>query len=169
MQHPTISLPNLTPNTLALSSDKDEYELEAHGKPVIHPRHCFFLMELIEKQTTLDHNNLFVNPYLEGDPYEIISEEDLPFTRFKLPPEEEEIGSIRTSTYVYPNPSSIDIKFTFLNVISTSMGCGYSRPAPYHHYAQVRCLPLFLSTMGSCIHSFLIELKMVKTNRSRHT
>ena len=47
MQHltVTISLPNLTPNTLALSSDKDEYE--AHGsKPFIHPRRCFFLIEL---------------------------------------------------------------------------------------------------------------------------
>ena len=51
-----------------------------------------------EKQTALDHDNL--NPYLESDPDEIISEEDLPFTRFKLPPEEEEAGSIRTSTYV---------------------------------------------------------------------
>jgi hypothetical protein len=59
----------------------------------------------IEKQAILDHDNLFLNPYLEGDPDEIISEEDLPFTRFKLPPEEEEIGSIRTSTCV-PKPSS---------------------------------------------------------------
>ena len=60
----------------------------------------------IEKQTALDHDNLFINPYLEGDPDEIISEEDLPFTRFKLPPEEEEVGSIRTSTYVHTNASS---------------------------------------------------------------
>ncbi|GLB38437.1 putative SET domain containing protein [Lyophyllum shimeji] len=36
------------------------------------------------------------DPYLEGDPNEIISDEDLPFTRFKLPPEEEELDSIRT-------------------------------------------------------------------------
>ena len=51
-----------------------------------------------EIQTVPDHDNLIVNPYLEGDPDEIISEEDLPFTRFKLPLEEEEVGSIRTST-----------------------------------------------------------------------
>ena len=54
----------------------------------------------IENQTILDHDNLFVNPYLEGNPDEIMSEEDLPFTRFKLPPEEEEVESIRTSTYL---------------------------------------------------------------------
>ncbi|KAF8798761.1 cytidine deaminase-like protein [Phlegmacium glaucopus] len=43
------------------------------------------------------NDNLFLNPYLEGDPNEIVPEEDLPFTRFKLPPEEEEVGSIRTA------------------------------------------------------------------------
>jgi tRNA-specific adenosine deaminase 3 len=43
---------------------------------------------------------IFVNPYLEGDPDEIIPEEDLPFTRFQLPSEEEEVGSIRTGMYV---------------------------------------------------------------------
>ena len=87
------SLPSLT---LSLSSDEKPLFL-SHGA--------------IEKQTVLDHDNL--NPYLEGDPDEIISEEDLPFTRFKLPPEEE-VGSIRTSTYtkLSPNSSSIDIKFT---------------------------------------------------------
>ncbi|TFK40622.1 hypothetical protein BDQ12DRAFT_733838 [Crucibulum laeve] len=35
-------------------------------------------------------------PFLDGNPDEIIPDEDLPFTRFKLPPEEEEPGSIRT-------------------------------------------------------------------------
>ncbi|KAG5648305.1 hypothetical protein DXG03_004877 [Asterophora parasitica] len=35
-------------------------------------------------------------PYLDGDPSEIISDEDLPFTRFKLPPDEEDLASIRT-------------------------------------------------------------------------
>ncbi|KAF9046419.1 hypothetical protein BJ165DRAFT_1471541 [Panaeolus papilionaceus] len=37
-----------------------------------------------------------VNPYIEGDQEEVIPEEDLPFIRYKLPPEEEEPGSIRT-------------------------------------------------------------------------
>ena len=50
-------------------------------------------------------------------------------------------------------------------IISTSMGRGYSRPASNHHHAQVRCLPFPLHVL---LHSFLIELKMVKTNRSRH-
>ncbi|KAG6841972.1 hypothetical protein C0991_004463 [Blastosporella zonata] len=36
------------------------------------------------------------SPYGQGDPDEIISDEDLPFTRYKLPPEEEELDSIRT-------------------------------------------------------------------------
>jgi tRNA-specific adenosine deaminase 3 len=37
-------------------------------------------------------------PYLDGDPDEIIVEEELPFTKFKLPPEEEDIDTIRTGT-----------------------------------------------------------------------
>ncbi|KAF8349305.1 cytidine deaminase-like protein [Amanita rubescens] len=35
-------------------------------------------------------------PYLEGDPTDVIPDEQLPFTRFKLPPEEEDPDSIRT-------------------------------------------------------------------------
>ncbi|PPQ89643.1 hypothetical protein CVT25_013830 [Psilocybe cyanescens] len=42
-----------------------------------------------------DGSNI-MNPYVEGDPEEIIPEEDLPFIRFKLPPEEEEVHTIRT-------------------------------------------------------------------------
>jgi tRNA-specific adenosine deaminase 3 len=38
-------------------------------------------------------------PYLEGDPNDIIPDEQLPFTRFKLPPEEEDSDSIRTGNY----------------------------------------------------------------------
>lgn len=41
--------------------------------------------------------------YLNGDPDEIIVEEQLPFTRFKLPPEEEDFDTIRTGTLIcYP-------------------------------------------------------------------
>lgn len=36
------------------------------------------------------------NPYVEGDQEDIIAEDDLPFVRFKLPPEEEDADSIRT-------------------------------------------------------------------------
>ncbi|KAG6814268.1 hypothetical protein H0H92_015383 [Tricholoma furcatifolium] len=36
------------------------------------------------------------SPFTQGDPDEIISDESLPFTRYKLPPEEEELDSIRT-------------------------------------------------------------------------
>lgn len=95
MQLSLPSLTGLTRNTLALSSDKSQ--CEANGKLFIHLA-IPSSYRTTEKQTALDHDNL--NPYLEGDPDEIISEEDLPFTRFKLPPEEEEAGSIRTSTYV---------------------------------------------------------------------
>ena len=83
------------------------------------------------------NDNLFVNPYLEGNPDEIIPEEDLPFTRCKLPPEEEEVGSIRTGTH----PTRLDILFTVSDTISTSMGCRYSRPASYHDTSQVRICP----------------------------
>lgn len=37
-------------------------------------------------------------PLLDGDPDEVVSEEDLPFTRFKPPPEEETLEEVRTST-----------------------------------------------------------------------
>ena len=37
-------------------------------------------------------------PYLNGDPTDIIPDEQLPFTRFKLPPEEEDPDSIQTGT-----------------------------------------------------------------------
>ncbi|PPR05353.1 hypothetical protein CVT24_007967 [Panaeolus cyanescens] len=37
-----------------------------------------------------------VNPYLEGDQDEIIGEDELPFIRYKLPPEEEDPDSIKT-------------------------------------------------------------------------
>ena len=108
----------------------------------------FFSHGSIEKHIVLDHDDIFVNPYLEGDPDEIISEDDLPFTRFKLPPEEEEVGSIQTSTFVPKTyHHHLDIKFTLLNTISTSMGCGYSKPASYHRHAQVRCLRFPLPTM----------------------
>ncbi|KAG6884061.1 hypothetical protein C0992_007092 [Termitomyces sp. T32_za158] len=36
------------------------------------------------------------SPFEKGDPDEVIPEEELPFTRFKLPPEEEDLDSIRT-------------------------------------------------------------------------
>lgn len=37
-------------------------------------------------------------PFLDGDPHKIIADEDLPFTRFKIPPDEEEMDTIRTGT-----------------------------------------------------------------------
>ncbi|KAF5382635.1 hypothetical protein D9615_002940 [Tricholomella constricta] len=37
-----------------------------------------------------------LGPYLDGDPDEVIADEYLPFTRFKLPPEEEDLESIQT-------------------------------------------------------------------------
>jgi hypothetical protein len=47
------------------------------------------------------------NPYRDGDADEIVLEEQLPFTRFKLPPEEEDIDTIRTGTsQYYPRPFS---------------------------------------------------------------
>ena len=46
----------------------------------------------LEESTETDH------PYLDGDPDEVIVEEQLPFTRFKLPPDEEDLNTIRTGT-----------------------------------------------------------------------
>ena len=41
-------------------------------------------------------------PYLDGDPDEIILEEQLPFTNFKLPEDnEEDFDTIRTGTLLY--------------------------------------------------------------------
>jgi tRNA-specific adenosine deaminase 3 len=41
-------------------------------------------------------NKIMSNPYAQGDPETIISEEGLPFVRFKPPPEEEDAESIQT-------------------------------------------------------------------------
>lgn len=43
-----------------------------------------------------------INPFAEGDPDELILEGNLPFTRYKLPPEEEEPDSVRTGTPAFP-------------------------------------------------------------------
>jgi tRNA-specific adenosine deaminase 3 len=40
------------------------------------------------------------NPYLGGDPHEIISQEMLPFTKLRPPPDEEDPQSIRTSCVI---------------------------------------------------------------------
>jgi tRNA-specific adenosine deaminase 3 len=42
------------------------------------------------------------NPFTGGDVEEILSEEDLPFVRHKVPPEEEEPETVRTSGYLLP-------------------------------------------------------------------
>ena len=42
------------------------------------------------------------NPFVDGDQTELIAEGDLPFTRFKLPPEEEDAQSIRTGSFSTP-------------------------------------------------------------------
>lgn len=57
-------------------------------------------------------SNEITNPYADGAPDEIISEDELPFTRFKLPPEEEDAESIRTGTFcggrrVFPSADSL--------------------------------------------------------------
>jgi tRNA-specific adenosine deaminase 3 len=43
------------------------------------------------------------NPYLEGDPNEGIPQEELPFTKLKPPPDEEDSKSIRTSYVISSN------------------------------------------------------------------
>ena len=45
-----------------------------------------------------DGNGELTNPYDGGDSEEIVPEDQLPFIRFKLPPEEEEPDSVRTGT-----------------------------------------------------------------------
>lgn len=59
----------------------------------------------VEEATSFADTN---EPYLDGDADEITLEEDLPFTRFKLPPEEEDFDTIHTGTfqcYLYLHPS----------------------------------------------------------------
>lgn len=43
-----------------------------------------------------------INPYVDGDPKEVLAEEDLPFSRYKPPPEEEELESLRTCMSIRP-------------------------------------------------------------------
>lgn len=52
--------------------------------------------------STLDYDHTAqiihsANPFTGGNPEEILSEEDLPFVRYKLPPDEEEPDAVRTS------------------------------------------------------------------------
>ena len=44
-----------------------------------------------------ENKTKIANPYAQGDPDEIIPEENIPLSRFKPPPEEEDPDSIRTS------------------------------------------------------------------------
>lgn len=120
------------------------------------PLPLFLSYGTIENQTLLDHDHLFVNPYLEGDPDEIISEEDLPFTRFKLPPEEEEVGSIRTSTYVHQLiiSSSIDIKFTFLNT-RIAQAWVVDIPDQCHIATMLKCVTCPFPFLSCFLHSFV--------------
>lgn len=52
------------------------------------------LTAIVEDELRASHER--TNPYVDGPQDEVISEEDLPFTRYKLPPEEEDAESIRT-------------------------------------------------------------------------
>jgi len=46
----------------------------------------------------IDQANCYVmNPFTDGDIEELLDEEDLPFVRYKLPPEEETPETLRTS------------------------------------------------------------------------
>jgi len=44
-----------------------------------------------------EQNMPSINPFTNGDSHELLCEEDLPFIRYKLPPEEETPETIRTS------------------------------------------------------------------------
>jgi len=44
-----------------------------------------------------EQNMPLINPFTNGDSQELLHEEDLPFVRYKLPPEEETPETIRTS------------------------------------------------------------------------
>lgn len=76
------------------------------------------------------------NPY-EGDPDEIIDEEDLPFTRFKPVPEEETPESIRTSP---SSPSHVPyLTHAHHPLPSRSMGSRRSRTQTPRTSHQVCC------------------------------
>ena len=93
------------------------------------------------------NDNLFVNPYLEGDPDEIIREEDHPFTRFKLPPEEEEVGSIRTGM----SPSCCpDMLFTPPTRLAQAWVVDI--PDQRHLTTMLKCVSAFVLFM--VLHSF---------------
>lgn len=52
--------------------------------------------EVKDGLSAVDKNNTLENGPFLGDPNAMITDEELPFTKFKLPPEEEEIDNIRT-------------------------------------------------------------------------
>jgi len=74
------------------------------------------------------------NPYEDGDQNEIIPEEDLPFTRLKQAPEEEDAGSIRTSTYFwiqFPYKAYLQV------IISGRLDRRCSRASTHHNTFKV--------------------------------
>ena len=102
------------------------------------------------------NDNLFVNPYLEGDPDEIIPEEDLPFTRLKLSPEEEDVESIRTSKQL-TQPSRHHYSPRLAQAWAVDI------PDQRHITTMLKYVPAPFSLPWT-IYTFLI--KMAKTGRS---
>jgi tRNA-specific adenosine deaminase 3 len=68
------------------------------------------LLGVVEESNTRPSSDPLQNP---GEP---VKEEDLPFTRYKLPPEEEEPGSIRTSSLDTSDLRSTRSSFFFRTV-----------------------------------------------------
>lgn len=96
------------------------------------------LLGVVEESNTTPSSDPLQNPD------EPVKEEDLPFTRYKLPPEEEEPGSIRTSsleTSIYHRHAHLFFSH------SASLGYRYPRPKTHCHAPEVSlytCLLIIL-------------------------
>ena len=73
------------------------------------------------------------NPFSEGEPNEILPEDDLPFIRVKPPPQEEEMETIQTGIIIRGQP----IFLSFKNSRSSSLGRRHPGSTTNRQYPQV--------------------------------
>jgi len=84
------------------------------------------------RESTIENETLLA--LMDGDENEIIDEESLPFMRYKPPPDEEELATIRTSTYV----DVLKRVYEQLTCdFSVSLGSGCPGSPPHNHVIKV--------------------------------
>ena len=98
-------------------------------------------------EDTKDSLDVLIAAFADGDPEQVVPEEELPFRRLKLTPEDEEedVDAVRKGACIPPCPPCA-IHVTLAH--RKRVGSGSSRPSTGRNYAEVRpdgCTPVVLS------------------------